>query len=111
MELASAPALPLKYRKKKPVDKRTATHIKIHLILTVRRRTKRLLQIRPHRRILYQQTNQVLMHIEKVLVKLVRIRRGAEVEEELCEVGARGDGGVGREEVACGFVEDDGAVE
>lgn len=40
------------------------------------------------------------MHIEKVLVKLVRIQRGAEVEEELCEVGARGGGGVGREEVA-----------
>ena len=51
------------------------------------------------------------MHIEQVLVQLVRIRRGAEVEEEGSEGGAGGGGGVGREEVACGFVEDDWFVE
>lgn len=58
-----------------------------------------------------QKAGQGLVHVEEVLVQLVRVRRGAQVEEEFCEVGARGGGGVGREEVACGFVEDDGAVE
>lgn len=51
------------------------------------------------------------MHVEEVLVQLGRVGRGAEVEEEVCEGRAGGCGGVGREEVACGFVEDDGAVE
>ena len=59
----------------------------------------------------YQKSNYCLVHVEKVFVQLVRVRRGAEVEEEVCEGRAGGGGGVGREEVACGFVKDDGAVD
>ena len=60
---------------------------------------------------LYQKSNNCLVHIEEVPVKLVRVGRGAVIEEEVCEGGASGGGVVRRGDVACGFVKDDGVVE